>query len=124
MLKSFLYTALGSFMGGGFRFLLSFFISSKITKTSFPFSIILINIFGSFLMGFLFYSFEKRPNEELKTLVLTGVLGGFTTFSSFSMETIQLFQSNEPTKAIIYVVCSLIFGILFCFMGYKISTLF
>lgn len=124
MLKSFLYAGLGSFIGGGFRFLLSFFISSKITKTSFPISILLINIFGSFLMGFLFYSFEKRPNETLKILILTGVLGGFTTFSSFSMETIQLFQNNEPTKAIIYALCSLIFGILFCFIGYKISTLF
>ena len=86
---------------------------------SFPLATFMINILGCFLMGFLFFETLERIsiNPVLRTAILTGVLGGFTTFSTFSMETLLLAEDGEYVKAGFYILLSVATGLLAAFCG-------
>lgn len=79
----------------------------------FPYATLSINVLGSFLMGFLFVLTLERlmVSPYLRVGVLTGFLGGFTTFSTFSMETLLLAEQGETFKAASYVVLSILLGV-------------
>ena len=85
----------------------------------FPFATMSINVIGSFLMGFLFILTLERlilpPN--VRVAVLTGALGGYTTFSTFEMEALLLAESGEFFKAALYVVLSVAVGFAAAFGG-------
>ena len=85
----------------------------------FPLATLSINVIGSFLMGFLFILTLERlmipPNVRVG--VLTGVLGGYTTFSTFEMETLLLAENGELFKAALYVVLSVVIGFAAAFGG-------
>ena len=89
----------------------------------FPFATLSINVIGSFLMGFLFIlTLEPLmipPNVRVG--VLTGVLGGYTTFSTFEMETCLLAENGELFKAALYVVLSVVIGFAAAFGGAYIA---
>jgi fluoride exporter len=89
----------------------------------FPFATMSINVIGSFLMGFLFILTLERlmipPNVRVG--VLTGVLGGYTTFSTFEMETLLLAENGEFFKAALYVVLSVVIGFAAAFGGAYIA---
>jgi fluoride exporter len=89
----------------------------------FPFATISINVIGSFLMGFLFIETLERLtlSPSLRTGILTGVLGGYTTFSTFEMETLLLAEGGEVLKALLYVVLSVGLGFLAAFGGAYIA---
>jgi fluoride exporter len=78
----------------------------------FPFATMSINVIGSFLMGFLFILTLERLMipPSVRVGVLTGVLGGYTTFSTFEMETLLLAENGEFFKAALYVVLSVVIG--------------
>ncbi|GIM53877.1 fluoride efflux transporter CrcB [Capnocytophaga cynodegmi] len=122
MIKLVLLTGLGSFIGGILRVFISFILNIKFDKTlQFPIGIMAVNIIGCFLIGIFFAYFKEKPQfGELQYFLMTGILGGFTTFSTFSLEALQLFQNNEPIKAIFYVLGSVLLGIMACFLGSKI----
>ena len=86
---------------------------------NFPFATLSINVIGSFLMGLLFIATLERltipPNVRVG--VLTGVLGGYTTFSTFEMETLLLAEKGEFFKAGLYVVLSVVIGFAAAFGG-------
>ena len=86
---------------------------------SFPFATLSINVLGAFLMGFLFIETLERltMSPQMRTGVLTGVLGGYTTFSTFAMEALLLAEQGETVKAILYVVLSVVLGLLAVFFG-------
>jgi fluoride exporter len=90
---------------------------------NFPFATLSINVIGSFLMGFLFILTLERltipPNVRVG--VLTGVLGGYTTFSTFEMETLLLAEKGEFFKAGLYVVLSVVIGFAAAFGGAYIA---
>lgn len=86
---------------------------------SFPIATMSINVLGSFLMGFLFILTLERLSisPPLRAGMLTGFLGGFTTFSTFEMEALLLTQQGSAAKAALYVVLSVVLGFVAAFGG-------
>ncbi|AUW33185.1 MULTISPECIES: fluoride efflux transporter CrcB [Acidithiobacillus] len=85
----------------------------------FPWATLSINVLGCFLMGFLFFETLERSalSPELRTGILTGGLGAYTTFSTFSLETLVLFENGEAIKAFAYMFSSLFLCVAAAFMG-------
>lgn len=114
----------GAGFGGVCRFVLGSLVYSY-TGRNFPWGTLVINLTGSFIMGFLFVIFAQKFTNlapYLIALVLVGVLGGYTTFSSFSIETLRLFQDGKIIYAIMNVVVSTIGGVLLAWLGYAVAT--
>lgn len=89
----------------------------------FPYATMSINVIGSFVMGFLFIETLERLtlSPALRTGILTGVLGGYTTFSTFEMEAVLLAEGGEVLKAALYVLLSVGLGFLAAFGGAYIA---
>ena len=121
MTKEILIVGVGSFAGGVLRYILSVGLSKLGRLWAFPIGIMVINILGCFLIGVLYGYFKSKATTDpvLPVLLMTGVLGGFTTFSTFSFETIQLLQQNEWLKAAFYVVGSVGLGVAACYLGIR-----
>jgi fluoride exporter len=110
----------GSAMGGMLRYALSSWIDAK-TTTTLPWGILAVNALGCLAMGILAASVDKA---EWKAFVLVGLLGGFTTFSAFSMITVDLFQRGRFDLASLYIALSLISCIAGCWVGYAVVQRF
>ena len=121
MTKEILIVGVGSFAGGALRYLLSVGLSKMGRLWAFPIGIMLVNVLGCFLIGVLYGYFKSKASTDpvLPLLLMTGVLGGFTTFSTFSFETVQLLQQNEWLKAVLYVVGSVGVGVAACYLGMR-----
>jgi CrcB protein len=114
----------GSFIGGILRYLASQFVQSKFLS-SFPFGTLAVNIAGCFLIGIAFGLSDKgNLNQEMRLFLVTGILGGFTTFSAFSSETIGMMNDGQILYAIAYVVSSVILGLLSTFFAVSLTKLF
>ena len=88
----------------------------------FPLSTFLINLLGSFILGVIVsYALKEEISPNVKLLLATGFCGGFTTFSAFSLEVIQIWQTGQSSIAIWYVLASLVGGVLLAWIGLKIS---
>ncbi|MGH6702981.1 MAG: fluoride efflux transporter CrcB [Bradyrhizobium sp.] len=89
----------------------------------FPYATMSINVIGSFVMGFLFIETLERLtlSPVIRTGILTGVLGGYTTFSTFEMETVLLAEGGEVLKATLYVLLSVGLGFVGAFGGAYIA---
>lgn len=104
------YVALGGAIGAALRFLTGVLLI-RFWGESFPIAIITVNVIGSFLMGlFVVWSFQKGMTH-MNPFVMTGVLGGFTTFSAFSLEAFTLFEKGEIGAALVYVAISVLVSI-------------
>lgn len=93
--------------------------SFKLMGPGFPFGTLFVNVVGSFAMGlFIEYLAHKFPgNQELRLLIATGLLGGFTTFSAFSLEFALLYERGALLSAGIYLTTSVCLAILALFFG-------
>jgi fluoride exporter len=125
MLPQIILILIGGGVGAVTRFLFSEGIYNILGR-SFPYGILITNIAGSLVMGFLAAVFIYKYQHDgmvnlLKPLILTGFLGGFTTFSSFSLDTLNLINNGEPIKAASYVILSVILAISFAFCGFLIG---
>lgn len=117
MLKDILLVGTGSAIGGISRFVLGKWISSTFIA-SFPYSTFLINIVGSFLIGVFIALQGKHSITEMSMLFLTvGFCGGFTTFSSFSLENILLLKQGNVGIAMLYIASSIILGLAAVYLG-------
>lgn len=105
MLTPVLQVALGGAFGAAARYLAAIGIA-RVTGPGFPLPILTINVLGSFLMGVFVVFAAQRSLTHLSPLVQAGVLGGFTTFSSFSLEAMQLIEGGETGQAAAYVFLS------------------
>lgn len=112
----------GSFIGGVSRYLLSEIIQTRL-RSAFPFGTWAVNILGCFLIGFVF-GLASRTNltKEFQLFIATGMLGGFTTFSAFSNETVILFRNGQIGYAFIYILASVLLGLFATFIGYLICN--
>jgi len=111
--KELLLIGIGGGVGSIFRFVLSKALQS-IAPFAFPVGTLFVNVSGSFLIGFLSLLMFNRfaiYSFEFRVLILIGLLGGFTTFSAFSLEAIDLWESGERAKMIIYLLTSLVLGL-------------
>lgn len=94
----------------------------KALNASFPTGTLAVNILGCFAIGLLWAQANKGLDEPKRLLLMTGFCGGFTTFSSFSLEGVQLLNTGRWTAFFLYVVCSVACGLLATFIGYKIFS--
>lgn len=123
-MKLVLLIGAGGFIGSSLRYLISLFIQSKVLST-FPFGTFAVNILGCFLIGAVYALSEKgNLGAEWRLFLATGILGGFTTFSSFSNETVSMMRDAQYGPALIYVGSSVILGLLATFFGIFLIKLF
>src|SRR5882757_81132 len=102
-----LLVAIGGAVGSIARYLMASSIQTA-TGWEFPIGTVLVNILGCFLIGILYVLLVARPDprHELRALLMVGVMGGFTTFSSFSLETVTMATNGNYTGATLNVVIS------------------
>ena len=109
-------------LGGGLGALMRFIISSSVTEklgSNFPYGTLTVNVLGSFIMGFLAMLLVERMGLDplLRLGVFVGFLGAFTTFSTFSMETLNLFEQGESLRALMNMFISVILSVLAVWLG-------
>jgi CrcB protein len=117
-----LYVALGSAIGGVSRYLLGGLIQ-RLLDTTFPAGTLLVNISGSFLLGaILRYAIDTPTlSPEVRALLTIGFCGGYTTFSTFSYETVALLEDGEWTRAGLYVGASVLLSLVGTFLGFAVA---
>lgn len=108
MIAPVISVALGGAAGAVLRYLTGIGLVRLLGHTSFPVGIIFVNVLGSFLMGVFVVLAAHRGLTYLSPLVMTGLLGGFTTFSAFSLETVTLYERGEVGQAVLYVAISVV----------------
>ncbi len=117
--------ACGGAVGSVLRYWMSIGVYSLLGR-DFPYGTLAVNVLGSFIMGFLAMFFVERFVEvaaDLRSLLLIGFLGGFTTFSSFSIETLNLLESGELIRAVLNIGLSLGLCLMAVWLGAKIGRL-
>ena len=120
-----LSVAFGGAIGALGRYGVSY-ICNHFFNSHFPYSTIIINIIGSFLLGLLFeFTHSFGPiNNGIRLFLITGILSSFTTFSTFSFEVVDLLTKGNFLIAILYIISSLILSFLFLYMGTLIPRVF
>jgi CrcB protein len=118
-----LLIALGGAVGSVLRYWLSTSVYAVVGR-DFPYGTLAVNVVGSFLMGYLAMFFLERFVEvagEMRSLLLIGLLGGFTTFSAFSIETLALFENGEVLRAGLNIALSIILCLTAVWAGAKLG---
>ena len=120
MLITILQVALGGAIGAALRFLTGVGIL-RLIGPGFPVAVMGVNVFGSFMMGLFVVFATQRGVTQLNPFVMAGLLGGFTTFSAFSLEAVSLFERGAMGQALAYVVMSVVLSIGGLMLGLMIA---
>lgn len=112
----------GGGLGAGLRYGVNN-AAARLLGVNFPYGILAINILGSLAMGLLVGLFAAREpvSPLLKTFLTTGILGGFTTFSAFSLDAVTLFERGATGAAVLYVVLSVVLSVFGCWAGLMLA---
>lgn len=115
-----LYVALGGAVGSVARFKLSGWVFRQFVDWTFPVSTFVVNILGCFAIGVLAGMGEKYQclTTDVRLLLMTGLLGGSTTFSAFGLETFMLLRQGAVAMAFFYVLTSILVGLLLLICGF------
>jgi fluoride exporter len=105
MISTLLSVALGGALGASARYLTNVGVM-RLLGPGFPLGTILANVFGSFLMGVIVVVLARKGHNDLAPFLMTGLLGGFTTFSAFSLDTVTLWERGNHNEAWLYVGAS------------------
>ncbi len=113
-----IYIAIGGALGAVLRFTISNGVYAWLGR-GFPWGTLVVNVFGSLLMGLLYVFFVERlsVSVEMRSLILVGLLGAFTTFSTFSIETLNLIESGDLIPAGINMFVSVFCCVTACWLG-------
>ena len=122
MLKQILLVGLGGAIGSIFRFLTSS-LMARYALSNFPLGTFIANVLGCFILGICIGVFGKNPteNENLRLLFVTGFCGGYTTFSTFASENIQMLQQQNYVMLATYTLVSLLVGFLAVAIGLSLG---
>jgi len=116
MFPPLLQVALGGAIGASARYVLGLAIV-RVVGHGFPVAVMAANILGSFIMGGFIVFAAQRGLTHLAPLIMSGMLGGFTTFSAFSLEAYTLFERGQSGQAALYVALSVVLSIGGLFLG-------
>ena len=110
---------IGGFIGSALRYLASGWAQGLSQSLDFPYGTLTVNLVGCFVIGFLAQLAEARGvfTPEARLLVFIGILGGFTTFSSFGNDTLNLARSGQMLNALVNVAANLVLGLLLVWLG-------
>jgi CrcB protein len=116
------YVAIGGALGGVSRYLLGGLVQ-RMLDTTFPAGTLFVNISGSFLLGAILRYALDTPSltPEVRAFLTIGFCGGYTTFSTFSYETVALLKDGEWTRAGFYVAASVLLSVLGTFLGFALA---
>ncbi len=117
-----IWIGIAGFAGTLLRYWLSGWIARRFGET-FPAGTLIVNLVGCFLAGLLFYLMFDRylVNQTIRTVVIIGLLGGFTTFSSFGLQTLTLLRDGEMGLALLNIAASNLGGLLMVWFGYSLA---
>jgi len=113
-------------IGGAFGAISRYWVSEsmeKVNETGFPLGTFSVNLLGSFLIGVLFVIFAEKLElaEEWRPLLIVGFLGAMTTFSTFSLDTLLLFQQGQYNTALFYIFSSVIACLFAAYAGIQLT---
>ncbi|MBA2745018.1 MAG: fluoride efflux transporter CrcB [Flavisolibacter sp.] len=108
-------------LAGGSGTILRFLIQKKLNG-SFPYGTLAVNIVGCFVIGLVWGYFAKQQNMQKQILLAAGFCGGFTTFSAFTAEGLQMIMDHRLFHFFIYTAGSILIGLLITFLGFKITS--
>jgi fluoride exporter len=116
------YVAIGSALGGVSRYLLGGLVQ-RMLDTTFPVGTLFVNISGSFLLGAILRYAVDTPSltPEIRALLTIGFCGGYTTFSTFSYESVALLRDGEWTRAGFYITASVLLSIVGTLLGFGLA---
>ncbi len=114
----------GGFVGAIFRYGLSGFIQRSAAITAFPYGTLVVNMLGCLLIGITVGLIDTRQmiHPELRSFVLVGLLGGFTTYSTFGLETFALLRDAEFLRAVGNVAIHIVLGLSLVWIGYSLAS--
>lgn len=116
MLTSLFHVALGGALGASARYMVGV-AAVRLLGHGFPWATLLVNVLGSLAMGALVVLLAQKDATRLAPLLMTGLLGGFTTFSAFSLDAVTLYERGQTAAATGYVMISVVFSIGALFAG-------
>jgi CrcB protein len=119
-----LQVALGGALGAVLRYLTGIGLIRLFGHTQLPLGVLTVNILGSFAMGLFITAAAHRGLTHLSPLVATGILGGFTTFSAFSLEAVTLYERGALGLAALYILANLTLSIAALFAGMALARSF
>lgn len=124
MVVKFLIVMIGSAIGGAARYWLSGAVY-KFLPENFPYGTLVVNVTGSFILGFIFFYLNENNliSPEWRLLLTTGFCGGLTTFSTFSYETVTLLNNSDYMSAMINVLSNNILSILAVISAYFLAKM-
>lgn len=118
-----LYIGIGGFFGTAARFIVSKFLNNLLP--SFPLGTLVVNVSGSFLLGFIVYStmFGKNIPSDIRDLLTIGFIGAFTTMSTFSYESFRLFELNEIMYSALNIFLNIMLSLIAVYLGKELAIL-
>ena len=122
-MNSILLVGIGGFIGSILRYLVTIWSQGMFKELSFPLGTLIVNITGCLLLG-LFNGWAENHQfftSQIRLFLFVGILGSYTTFSTFSYETIELLQNGDTFHALLNVAIQVIVGLLAAFIGFQIA---
>lgn len=116
----YIWVAVGGALGSVFRYMLSGLVG-RFAGEAMPWGTLAVNVIGSFVIGWFAAATTSGgrlfATPEFRTFVMVGLCGGFTTFSSFSLQTLALFDDGQPVRAIANIIASVVLCLVFVWLG-------
>lgn len=122
MMQTAIYVALGGALGAVGRYSVNV-TTTRLFGPGFPWGTVTVNVLGSFLMGVIVVALAQKGGMRFAPFLMTGVLGGFTTFSAFSLDTMTLVERGDITQAALYVVGTVVVGLLAIIAGMALTRM-